>query len=56
MRRSFSSRIPDEIADGNLELGVISYQPRDERLLSTVIFTDSLAFVVGPGHRLARRK
>jgi DNA-binding transcriptional LysR family regulator len=56
VRRSFSSRIPDEIADGNLELGVISYQPRDERLLSTVIFTDSLAFVVAPKHRLARRK
>lgn len=56
VRRSLSSRIPDEIAGGNLELGVISYQARDERLLSTVIFTDSLAFVVGPGHRLARRK
>jgi DNA-binding transcriptional LysR family regulator len=56
VRRSLSSRIPDEIAGGNLELGVISYQPRDERLLSTVIFEDSLAFVVGPGHRLAKRK
>jgi DNA-binding transcriptional LysR family regulator len=56
VRRSLSSRIPDEIAGGNLELGVISYQARDERLLSTVIFTDSLAFVVGPRHRLARRK
>ena len=56
VRRSLSSRIPDEIAGGNLELGVISYQPRDERLLSTVIFTDSLAFVVGPGHRLAKRR
>ncbi|HEY3826836.1 MAG TPA: LysR family transcriptional regulator, partial [Bryobacteraceae bacterium] len=32
IRRSFSSRIPSEIMDGNLELGVISYQPRDERL------------------------
>jgi DNA-binding transcriptional LysR family regulator len=41
--------------DGNLELGVISYQPRDERLRSRVIFTDSLAFVVSPKHRLAKR-
>src|SRR5579863_5810228 len=56
VRRSFSSRIPEEIADGNLELGVISYQPRDERLLSTVIFSDSLAFVISPKHRLAKRK
>ena len=53
VRRSFSSRIPAEIVDGNLELGVISYQPRDERLQSTVIFTDSLVFVVSPKHRLA---
>ena len=56
VRRSFTSRIPDEIADGNLELGVISYQPRDERLQATVIFADSLAFVVGPKHRLAKRR
>ena len=56
VRRSFSSRIPAEIVDGNLELGVISYQPRDERLQSRVIFTDSLAFVVSPKHRLAKRK
>jgi DNA-binding transcriptional LysR family regulator len=55
VRRSFSSRIPAEIMDGNLELGVISYQPRDERLQSRVIFTDSLAFVVSPKHRLAQR-
>lgn len=56
VRRSFSSRIPAEIVDGNLELGVISYQPRDERLQSRVIFTDSLAFVVSPRHILAKRK
>jgi DNA-binding transcriptional LysR family regulator len=56
VRRSFSSRIPAEIVDGNLELGVISYQPRDERLQSRVIFTDSLAFVVSPRHIFAKRK
>jgi DNA-binding transcriptional LysR family regulator len=56
VRRSFSSRVPAEIVDGNLELGVISYQPRDERLQSRVIFTDSLAFVVSPKHRLAKRR
>ena len=55
IRRSFSSRIPADIMDGNLELGAISYQPRDERLRSRVIFTDSLAFVVSPKHRLAKR-
>jgi DNA-binding transcriptional LysR family regulator len=55
IKRSFSSRIPDELVDGNLELGVISYEPRDERILSNVIYSDSLAFVVSPQHRLAAR-
>ncbi len=56
VRRSLSSKIPAELIDGNLELGVISYDPADERLTSTVIYTDSLAFVVSPKHRLAHRK
>ena len=56
IRRSFSSRIPGELLDGNLELGIISYDPGDERLKSKIIYTDSLAFVVSPRHRLAHRK
>jgi len=56
VRRSLSSKIPSELLDGNLELGVISYEPPDERLTSTVIYTDALAFVVSPRHPLARRK
>src|SRR6185369_7551515 len=56
VRRSLSSKIPTELIDGNLELGVISYDPSDERLTSTVIYTDSLAFVVSPKHRLAARE
>lgn len=56
VRRSLSSRIPDELLDGNLELGVISYDPADERLKTKIIYSDSLAFVVSPKHRLAQRK
>ncbi len=56
VKRSLSSKIPTELIDGNLELGVISYDPADERLTSTVIYTDSLALVVSPRHRLANRK
>ena len=56
IRRSFSSRVPDEIVDGNLELGVISYAPHDERIISSVIYSDSLAFVVSPKHHLASRE
>jgi DNA-binding transcriptional LysR family regulator len=56
VRRSMASRIPNELLDGNLELGVISYDPGDERIRSKVIFTDAIALVVSPRHRLARRK
>src|SRR6266568_8820082 len=55
VRRSLSSKIPTELIDGNLELGVISYDPGDDRLVSTIIYTDSLVFVVSPEHRLASR-
>src|SRR3954452_17351580 len=44
IRRSLSSKIPNELHDGNLELGMISYDPGDERLRSKVIYTDALAF------------
>ena len=56
VRRSYSSKLPNELLDGNLELGVVSYDPGDERLKSKVIYTDALAFVVSPHHRLAHRK
>ena len=48
VRRSLSSKIPAQLIDGDLELGVISYDPEDERLISKVIYTDHLAFVVSP--------
>ena len=45
IRRSLSSKLPNELLDGNLELGVISYDSPDERLRSTVIFTLSLIHI-----------
>ena len=56
IRRSQASRIPLEIIEGTLELGMVSYAPADERLASRLMTTDHLAFVVSPRHRLARRR
>lgn len=56
VRRSQSSKIPTEILEGDLELGVIGYEPNDSRLASRIIYTDHLACVVSPRHRLARRR
>jgi DNA-binding transcriptional LysR family regulator len=55
IRRSLSSRIPTELMDGELELGILTYDPEDERLVTTVIYTDHLSFIVSPSHRLAKR-
>jgi DNA-binding transcriptional LysR family regulator len=56
VRRSLSSKIPSELIDGDLELGALSYDPGDDRLASTVIYADHLAFVVSPQHRFAGRE
>lgn len=56
VRRSQSSRIPVELLEGDLELGVASYDPGDDRLVAKVIYTDALAFIVSPRHRFARRR
>jgi DNA-binding transcriptional LysR family regulator len=55
VRRSLSSKIPSELIDGDLELGILTFDPEDERIVSTVIYTDHLAFVISPSHRFAAR-
>jgi DNA-binding transcriptional LysR family regulator len=55
VRRSESSKIPSQLLDGELELGVLSYDPNDDHLLTQVIYTDRLALVVSPKHRFAGR-
>lgn len=56
VRRTLSSKVPALLIDGDLELGVISYDPDDDRLITNVIYNDHLAFVVSPQHRFAGRK
>lgn len=55
IRRSLSSKIPSDLLDGDLELGILTFDPEDERLVSKVIFTDHLAFITSPQHRFAQR-
>jgi DNA-binding transcriptional LysR family regulator len=56
VRRAQSSKIPSQLLDGELELGVISYDPGDEHINSQVIYTDRLTLIVSPQHRFADRK
>ena len=55
VRRSESSKIPSQLLDGELELGVLSYDPGDEHLLTQVLYIDRLALVVSPRHRFSNR-
>jgi DNA-binding transcriptional LysR family regulator len=56
VQRSLGSHIPDDILRHNVELGVLSYDPQEPQLQSTVVYLDELAFVVPPGHPLAGAK
>ncbi|MBN9660958.1 MAG: LysR family transcriptional regulator [Paludibaculum sp.] len=56
VRRTLSSKIPAQLIDGDLELGVVSYDPEDDRLETRIIYIDHLSFVLSPQHRFAGRK
>jgi DNA-binding transcriptional LysR family regulator len=56
IRRSQSSKIPNQLVEGDLELGVTSYDPADPRIATKVLYNDALAFIVSPKHRLAKRR
>jgi DNA-binding transcriptional LysR family regulator len=56
VRRAQSSKIPSQLLDGELELGVISYDPADEHIDSQIIYTDRLTLIVSPQHRFANRE
>nr|WP_114210600.1 LysR family transcriptional regulator [Acidisarcina polymorpha] len=55
VQRSLATKIPDELLQRNVEFGIMSYRP-DEHFRSIRVYTDELAFVVGPRHPLARKK
>src|SRR5207253_7144630 len=46
--------IPDDVLRHNSELGVLTYDPQEPQLCSTVVYLDELIFVVPPSHPLAR--
>lgn len=53
VQRSLASRIPEELSLRSFELGVVSFRPDAERFRSIAVYSDTLAFVVHPGHRFA---
>lgn len=56
VKRSLASRIPSQILDRDVEIGVVSYKPGDSAISSVSVLTDELVLVVAPNHPLARKE
>ncbi|HXZ32654.1 MAG TPA: LysR family transcriptional regulator [Terriglobales bacterium] len=55
VNRALGSQIPGEVLRHGSELGVLTYDPNDPQLRSTVVYLDELIFVVPPSHPLAKQ-
>ena len=53
VQRSLASRIPDEVLQHTVEIGVLSFRPEDPHLRSVTVYRDELVCIVGPQHALA---
>lgn len=56
VKRGVASRIPKEIMAREVELGVISFKPKDKSVKSLAVNTDELVMIVSPEHKLAGKK
>jgi DNA-binding transcriptional LysR family regulator len=56
LHRMFSRDIPHEVVNYRLDLGAVSFVPRDAQLQATEILKDELTFVVPPKHPFAKRR
>jgi DNA-binding transcriptional LysR family regulator len=56
VHRTFSRDIPNEVLNYRLDLGAVSFVPREPKLVATESLRDELTFVVPPKHKLAKRR
>jgi len=56
VRRGVASRIPDEITSRDVELGVLSFKPKDPGIVSVNIGSDELILIASPKHQFASKK
>lgn len=55
VHRVFSRDVPREVLSHHLDLGLISYVPKERELAAVEFFRDSLALVMWPEHPLAKK-
>ncbi len=53
VQRGVASRIPKQITAREVELGIISFSPNDDSIVSIPVMTDVLTLIVAPNHRFA---
>jgi DNA-binding transcriptional LysR family regulator len=56
VQRALARRIPNELLNHMVEIGILSFNPEDPALRSIVFYRDELAFIVPPNHPLAGAK
>jgi DNA-binding transcriptional LysR family regulator len=56
VQRALASRIPEQILERTVELGIVTFRPDEEQLRLIGVYTDSVVFIVNPRHPLAREK
>jgi DNA-binding transcriptional LysR family regulator len=56
IQRSLASKIPDDLLQRTVEIGVLSFHPEGDLFKSIAVYTDELAFVVNSAHPLAKEK
>jgi DNA-binding transcriptional LysR family regulator len=56
IQRSLASKIPDDLLQRTVEIGVLSFHPEGDLLKSIAVYTDELNFVVNADHPLASEK
>jgi len=54
VQRMLASHIPEELSRRTFELGVISFRPDPAQIRTIAVYSDSLAFIVSPRHKLAK--
>ncbi len=54
VQRAFASRIPEQVLDRSVELGMLSFLPQQGELSAVAVYDDEVALIVGRRHPLAQ--
>jgi DNA-binding transcriptional LysR family regulator len=55
VKRGVASRIPTEVMNREVELGIISFKPNDNSVKSFPVISDELTLIVSPNHLFAKK-